>query len=187
MKVPKSLSTNVIRRGAGSALWRRGRPTWRLSLPDPPVAISRRGGGTDARQPRDRKLLGFELELAGLAVEFKAKGLRGVLTWLAIDMAALAILQELMRPRQFRTWHGRVAGLVPYDFRKPTLRRLLSALWAPDNPRLFTDTAFGVGWSLNLAQLPRVLLAATRTAVRPDSTGYEAPKLPRARNTSVGA
>jgi hypothetical protein len=181
MKTPKSLSTSLIRRRPGAALWRRGHPTWNLSLPEPPVGISRRRGDVNSDQARSNKLLSFEVELGGLAVEFKAKGLRGALTWLAIDVTALAVLQELTRPRQFRTWHGRVARVVPYDFRKPTLRRVLGALWAPGNPHLFTDTPFGVGWSLNLAQLPRVLLAATRSAPKPASSPYVAPHLPTAQ------
>src|SRR5687768_9929897 len=38
---------------------------------------------------------------------------------------------------------------VPYDFRKPSLDRMRERFWNPADPRLFTPTAFGVGWSLN--------------------------------------
>ncbi len=125
-------------------------------------------------EPAD-KLLSLELELGGLAVEFKARRFQGVVTGLALATAATAVVQELMRPRQFRTWHGRVAGVIPYDFRKPTARRILRSLWAPDDPRLFTETAFGIGWSINLAQLPRVLLSDGRHA--PEPQPYEAPRV----------
>ena len=137
----------------------RRRRAMQLSLLDTPL-LNRRQEADPPRRPD--KLMSLELELGGLAIEFKAKTLSGILGWLSLDLAILAVLQELMRPRQFRTWHGRVAGFVPYDFRKPTLRRIANAVWAPDNPNLFTDTAFGVGWSINLAQLPRVMMGMTR-------------------------
>src|SRR5262249_24495966 len=50
-------------------------------------------------------------------------------------LAAWALLQELRRPAAERTWTGTVAGVVPYDFRRPTLARIRQRLWAPDNPR----------------------------------------------------
>jgi hypothetical protein len=162
-------STSLSRR-QGHSLWGKRRPSLQLSLLDTPIAARRREPSAPAKRPD--KLMSVELELAGLAVEFKAKSLTGILAWLSLDVAVVALLQELMRPRQFRTWHGRVAGLIPYDFRKPTLRRFAKAVWAPDNPHLLTDTALGVGWSLNLAQLPRVLTGASRP-VPP----YEAPSV----------
>lgn len=134
-----------------------------------------RRGKRDAEVERD-KVLSFEVELAGLAVEFKAKRLGGLLTGLSVAAALAAVAQELSRPRQFRTWHGRVVGIVPYDFRKPTPGRILSTLWAPDNPRLLVDTAFGIGWSINLAQLPKALMKGSRT-VRRDIRGYTGPDL----------
>jgi len=166
VKIVDLASTALSRRPSPSLGWSRRRPNLRLSLLDTPIASARR---CEPEPPakRPRKLMSIEFELAGLAVEFKAKSLAGILAWLSLDVAVVAVLQELLRPRQFRTWHGRVAGLIPYDFRKPTLRRVVHALWAPDNPSLFTDTALGVGWSLNLAQLPRVLLGATRPTPAP--------------------
>ena len=143
-----------------------------MSLLDTPLFSGRREADPPMKRPD--KLMSVELEVAGLAVEFKAKSLAGILGWLSLDVALVAVLQELMRPRQFRTWHGRVAGVIPYDFRKPTLRRFANAVWAPENPNLFTDTAFGVGWSLNLAQLPRVMTGMTKPA--PAST-YSGPSV----------
>src|SRR5581483_6961361 len=128
------------------------------------TAAYRRGQRDAAPDEVRDKMVSLELQVAGLAVEFKAKRFQGMVTAMAGLLALAALLQELSRPRQFRTWHGRVAGIVPYDFRRPTARRLWGALWAPDNPRLLTDTAFGVGWSLNLAQLPKALFGGVRGA-----------------------
>ncbi|MFI5266284.1 MAG: DUF5808 domain-containing protein [Chloroflexota bacterium] len=166
-------STALSRRQAPSLGWRKRWPNFQLSLLDTPIALARRRE-PDPPARRPDKLMSLEFELAGLAVEFKAKSLAGILAWLSLDVAVVAVLQELMRPPQFRTWHGRVAGLIPYDFRKPTLRRIANAVWAPDNPRLFTDTALGVGWSLNLAQLPHVLMGAKRST---PTTIYDGPEV----------
>ena len=63
-----------------------------------------------------------------------------------------ALAEELRKPAAERTWTGRLAGVVPYDFRAPTFSRMRGAVWAPDDDRLFTPQAFGVGWSVNLAR-----------------------------------
>jgi hypothetical protein len=80
---------------------------------------------------------------------------------LGAGLVLAAIAQELRKPASARTWHGRLGGLVPYDFRPPTLERLQRAWWNPDDPRIFTDRVFGVGWAVNLGRLTRV----TREAV----------------------
>ena len=69
------------------------------------------------------------------------------LIWLAFFGA---IYQELKKPAEERTWHGKVAGVVPYDFRVPDLQRLKQAYWDPDSDVLFTEKVVGVGWSVNL-------------------------------------
>ena len=61
-----------------------------------------------------------------------------------------AIYQELKKPAEERTWHGKVAGVVPYDFRFPDLQRVREAYWNPDSDVLFTEKVIGVGWSVNL-------------------------------------
>jgi hypothetical protein len=70
-----------------------------------------------------------------------------------------AIYQELRKPDAERTWHGRVAGVVPYDFRVPTLERLRAAYWDPDSDVVFTDRVFGVGWAVNLPVAARKVAA----------------------------
>lgn len=72
---------------------------------------------------------------------------------IAAGLLAAAVARELRKPAADRRWHGRLAGTVPYDLRPPTPARVRRALWNPQDPRLFTSHAFGVGWSLNLARL----------------------------------
>jgi hypothetical protein len=69
------------------------------------------------------------------------------LAWMAF---AAAIYQELRKPPEARTWNGKVAGVVPYDFRLPTLDRLQDAYWNPENEQVFSDRVFGVGWAVNI-------------------------------------
>jgi hypothetical protein len=72
-----------------------------------------------------------------------------------IALIAAALGTELRKPRDARTWNGRLLGLVPYDFRKPTLQRVKARWWNPGDARLLTPRVFGVGWSINLARLVR--------------------------------
>ena len=74
-------------------------------------------------------------------------GLLRTAIWLAFFGA---LYQELKKPAPERTWHGKVAGVVPYDFRVPDLQRLRQAYWDPDSDVLFTEKVVGVGWSVNL-------------------------------------
>ena len=71
----------------------------------------------------------------------------------AITLTMAAIFQELEKPEEERKWQGTIARYVPYDFRLPTLERLKETYWNPYNTRLFTQTAFGVGWVINLYAL----------------------------------
>ncbi|HVR89177.1 MAG TPA: hypothetical protein VHG53_06495 [Candidatus Limnocylindria bacterium] len=70
-----------------------------------------------------------------------------------------AIYQELKKPPEERTWHGKVAGLVPYDFRLPTVERIRESYWAPDTDVVFTEKVVGVGWAVNLPVAARKLSA----------------------------
>ena len=76
------------------------------------------------------------------------------LLWLvrvaAIGTVAGAVYTELRKPPQERTWHGRLMGVVPYDFRIPTLESLRQAYWNPRSPKVFTDRPLGVGWAINI-------------------------------------
>ena len=74
------------------------------------------------------------------------------LAWMAL---VAAIYQELRKPPEERTWHGRVAGSIPYDFRVPTLARLREAYWDPSSDRVFSDRVVGVGWAVNIPTAAR--------------------------------
>ena len=71
-----------------------------------------------------------------------------------IGLLAAAVGAELHKPRRKRTWHGRIAG-VPYDFRRPTVRRARARWWNPRDRRLLTPKVWGVGWDVNLGRLVR--------------------------------
>lgn len=81
-------------------------------------------------------------------------GLVRTLVWVTFFAA---IYQELRKPEPERTWHGKVAGVVPYDFRVPTFERLRAAYWDPSSDTVFTDRVFGVGWAVNLPVAARKL------------------------------
>ena len=70
-----------------------------------------------------------------------------------------AIYQELKKPDAERTWHGKVAGMVPYDFRLPTFERLREAYWNPESDQIFSERVFGVGWAVNIPVAARKVAA----------------------------
>ncbi len=51
--------------------------------------------------------------------------------------------------------HGKILGLVPYDFRTPSLQRARRTFWNPDDERFLVPTLFGVGWTVNTRSAPR--------------------------------
>jgi hypothetical protein len=75
--------------------------------------------------------------------------------WGAAVAAAVTI--ELRKPERERTWHGRLGGALPYDFRRPTLRRFREAIWSPGDVHVLKAHPFGVGWTVNLGRLARLL------------------------------
>ncbi|MGN6379353.1 MAG: DUF5808 domain-containing protein [Gaiellales bacterium] len=81
---------------------------------------------------------------------------------LAAGLTAAAVVKELRKPPDKRTWHGRLGGALPYDFRIPTVKRARSRWWNPDAPYL-TPRVFGVGWDLNVG---RIVDEARRVAHR---------------------
>lgn len=86
------------------------------------------------------------------------RGMRNV----AIGLTAWAILQELRKPQEERTWHGTVAGFVPYDFRMPTIDRIRERMWSPESSHVVSPQVFGVGWTVNAGRV--VELARRRFA-----------------------
>ena len=49
------------------------------------------------------------------------------------------------RPEPQGYWAG-----IPYDWRRPTVERLKSRMWNPDDERLLMPRLWGWGWDLNL-------------------------------------
>ena len=76
---------------------------------------------------------------------------------LSIALLAAAVVRELRRPDDEREWHGRLGGVVPYELRVPTPQRARERWWSPDDPRLLQPAVFGVGWTLNVGRLLRLL------------------------------
>ncbi len=68
-----------------------------------------------------------------------------------------AIYTELRKPAEQRTWNGKLLGVVPYDFRMPSIERLRQAYWNPRSPKLITDRPLGVGWAVNIPTAMRRL------------------------------
>jgi hypothetical protein len=61
-----------------------------------------------------------------------------------------AIYTELRKEPDQRTWNGKLLGVIPYDFRMPTLERIQQAYWNPRSPKVITDRPLGVGWAINI-------------------------------------
>lgn len=85
----------------------------------------------------------------------------GDLAWLLRTLVMLsvvgAVYKELRKPPEERTWHGKLLGFVPYDFRIPSLSRIREAYWNPSSDRIFTDRPLGVGWAVNIPAVLRRL------------------------------
>ena len=81
-----------------------------------------------------------------------------------MTVALAAVCQELEKPKERREWHGRAAGIVPYDFRVPSLDRLKDSFWNPYEGRVFTPAVCGLGWAVNF----HALLENLRFLSQPD-------------------
>ena len=75
----------------------------------------------------------------------------------AIALVVAAVIEQLRREPDERTWEGTVAGFVPYDLRMPTLARARSCWWNTEDDRLFVPQVFVVGWTVNLARLVKLV------------------------------
>lgn len=81
----------------------------------------------------------------------------GVVRLVMVGLAAAAVAKELRAGPGERTWHGVVAGFVPYDFRMPTLERVQQRLWNPEDERWVVPRVFGVGWTMNVGRVVTVV------------------------------
>ncbi|MEO6295440.1 MAG: hypothetical protein ABIP01_01475 [Candidatus Limnocylindria bacterium] len=90
-----------------------------------------------------------------------ARGELGDLMWLlrmaVFGAVAGALYTELRKPAADRTWTGKVLGVVPYDFRLPSLEGLREAYWNPRSPKMFSPRPLGVGWAVNIPTVLRRL------------------------------
>ena len=82
---------------------------------------------------------------------------RSIYRLVSFALLAAAVVTEMRKPKEERTWHGELAGVVPYDLRFPTPERIKASLWSPDDHRWFLPRAAGVGWSPNLGRIYRAL------------------------------
>jgi len=91
----------------------------------------------------------------------------------AVALVVAAVYQELKKPREEREWHGKVANFIPYEFRPPTVERLRERLWNPEDPRIFTEHIFGVGWAINFYTLLQKLQMPREEPSAPTSEDFE--------------
>lgn len=75
---------------------------------------------------------------------------------LLVIIGVIAIVQELRKSADQRTWQGTVGGFVPYDFRKPTADRFKNTYWNPDGP-VVSAKAWGVGWAPNFGAMKKLV------------------------------
>lgn len=92
--------------------------------------------------------------------EQKMPSVRDLWRLILAIIGVIAIIQELRKPQDERTWHGEVASLVPYDFRMPTVGRVRDTYWNPEGPFL-SGKVFGVGWAPNFGALARMFTSST--------------------------
>ena len=88
-------------------------------------------------------------------------GMRAMANVVGMGLAMASIIQEMRKPARKRTWHGTLFGRIPYDWRRPTAKRVRRAFWQPRSRHLVQPTVFGVGWSINFAAILRPLARFT--------------------------
>ncbi|ACZ32307.1 hypothetical protein Xcel_3307 [Xylanimonas cellulosilytica DSM 15894] len=94
----------------------------------------------------------------------KRDTLQNLLSLAMIALAVAAVVKELRTPQGERTWNGKVAAVVPYDFRMPTIARAKERLWDPESDTFVGPRVFGVGWTVNMGKLYRTVKDAVAAA-----------------------
>jgi hypothetical protein len=83
----------------------------------------------------------------------KRKQLINIIEIATAALTVAAIVQEMAKPKSQRVWHGKIIGIIPYDFRFPTWERFREAYWNPYDRHILTSRVFGVGWTINFYAL----------------------------------
>lgn len=100
--------------------------------------------------------MGEQHESNGEHEDEKRRRVRDLWRLVLVILGVVAIVGELRTPADRRTWHGTVAGFVPYDFRMPTAERFRQTYWNPEGP-IVSSKVWGVGWAPNLGAIKRLL------------------------------
>jgi hypothetical protein len=87
-------------------------------------------------------------------------GPRRLLTWIALIVTAMAVWEQLRRPMTVQPTPNTVGRNRRSSSGFHHRERARSRWWNPDDERLFLPTVFGVGWTVNLARLPKLLASA---------------------------
>ena len=82
----------------------------------------------------------------------KRSGIKGIWRLALAIVGVVAVVMELQKPADHRTWHGKVADFIPYDFRMPTVERFQETYWNPEGP-ILSSKVWGVGWAINFGVL----------------------------------
>jgi hypothetical protein len=98
------------------------------------------------------------------------RSLRRIYRVLVFGVVVAAVASELSKPAEERTWHGKVLGYVPYEFRPPTWERIRDAYWNPESDSLFSSRVFGVGWTVNLYRAKTLLEDTFRRLMAKEDT-----------------
>jgi len=85
------------------------------------------------------------------------RGLQQLIRLATFGLFIAATTKELRQPADNRTWHGVVAGFVPYDFRLPSVARVRERIWDPEGEHLVNPQVFGVGWTVNAGKVVRLV------------------------------
>jgi hypothetical protein len=72
-------------------------------------------------------------------------------------LLAAALVEELRKPGDERTWEGRIAGLIPYDLRVATRDGFREAMDRPEEARVV------LGYRLGLPRAARLARRAIRS------------------------
>ena len=115
------------------------------------------------------------------------RGIRRLVRLAAVALVIGAVATELAKPEEERNWHGRVLGVVPYDFRVPSWDKIRDAYWNPSSDSLFSDRVFGVGWAINLYRAKALLETGfERLMGPPPSLSIRMASRPQSERTKTG-